>query len=49
MQDENYKHVIIGNIGNVVNQLIITAETNLNSYLNELINFTKQFGTRIVI
>ena len=38
MKYDTDKSGIIGKIGNRVNQFRTTVETNLNSYLNELIN-----------
>ena len=43
------KNGLIGKIGNRGNNFRTTVETNLNSYFNELINFTEPFSTRIII
>ena len=48
MKDDTKKHVIIGNIGEIVNQFITTVEQNLNSYFNEPMNFSKPFVTIVV-
>ena len=42
------KHEIIGKIFHRCNQFRTTVEPNLNSHLNELINFTNPFVTRII-
>ena len=44
----NEKNRLIGNTGNRGNQFITTFEPNLNSYYNELMNFSKTFATIIV-
>ena len=38
------KHGLIENIGNWGNEFRNTVETNLKSYFNELINFSKLFA-----
>ena len=44
----NEKNRLIGNTGYRGNQFITTFEPNLNSYYNELMNFSKTFATIIV-
>ena len=48
MNEDTDKHGLIGSIGTRVNQFINTAEPNLSSDLNELMNFYKVFEYIIV-
>ena len=48
MKDDIDKHGIIVKVFNRVNQFKTSFEKNINSYFNELINFSKSFVTRIV-
>ena len=48
MKYDTNKHVLIGNIGNRGNQFRTTVEKKLNSYINELINFSEPFSTIFV-
>ena len=43
MKDDKDEHGLIVNTGNIFNQFITTIEPNLNSYFNELTNFSEPF------
>ena len=48
MNDDTDKHILIVNILNRGNQFRTTVERKLNSYINELINFSEPFSTIFV-